>query len=52
MLADVYLLDTFFVGWVIVATVQELCKKKCDFYLKKRTKESFAYVLERMLTLA
>ena len=29
----------------------DLCQK-CDFFLKKRTKEMFAYVLEFMLTLA
>ena len=36
---------------MIVATVPELCRK-CDFFLKKRMKEIFAYVLEFMLTLA
>ena len=38
-----------FVGWVIVATVPELCQE-CDFFLKKRMKEIFVYVLEFMLT--
>ena len=36
---------------MIVATAPELCQK-CDFLLKKRTKESFANVLEFMLTSA
>ena len=35
---------------MIVATAPELVK--CDFYLKKRMKEIFAYVLELMSTLA
>ena len=35
----------------MVATAPELLLK-CDFFLKKRMKELFAYVLELMLTLA
>ena len=46
-----YLRNIFVVDSVIVATAPELCQK-CDFDLKKRTKESFAYVLEFMPTLA
>ena len=44
-----YLHNKVFVGWVIGAAAPELCQK-CDFYLKKRIKEMFAYVLEFMLT--
>ena len=44
----VYLLNKFFVGWVIGATAPELCQK-CDFFLKKIMKEIFAYVLEVLL---
>ena len=36
---------------MIVATATELCKK-CDVFLKKRTKEMLSYVLEFVLTLA
>ena len=36
---------------MIVTTVPELCEK-CDFFLEKRLKKFFAYVLEFMLTLA
>ena len=35
---------------MIDTTAQELCKKKCDFFLKKKMKEIFAYALECMLT--
>ena len=35
----------------MVATAPKLCRK-CDFFLEKRLKESFAYVLEIMLTIA
>ena len=34
---------------MIVATALELCKKSVVFFLKKRMKETFAYVLECML---
>ena len=34
---------------MIVPTALELCQK-CVFFLKKRMKEIFAYVLELMLT--
>ena len=47
----VYLLNKFFVGWMIEATAPELYQK-CDFFLRKRMKEIVAYVLEFMLTLA
>ena len=46
----VYLLNKMFVGLVIVTTVPEL-RKKCDFFLKKRMKEIFAYVLGFMFFL-
>ena len=46
----VYLLSNIFVGRVIVATAPELCQK-CNFFLKKRMEEIFAYVLEFMLSL-
>ena len=36
---------------MIVATVPELCQK-CDFFLEKRLKKFFVYVMEFMLTLA
>ena len=36
---------------MIVATAPKLCQK-CDFCLKERMKETFAYVLEIMLNLA
>ena len=45
------LLNTIFVGRVIVATAPELCQK-CDFFLKKWMKEISAYVLELMVTSA
>ena len=35
---------------MIGATAPELCQK-CDFFLKKRMKEIFAYVLQFMLTI-
>ena len=44
----VYLFNKIFVGWVIVATVPELCQKY-DFLLKKRLKEIFAHLLNLRL---
>ena len=43
------MLNKIVVGSVIVARASEVCQK-CDFFLKKRIKEMFAYVLEFMLT--
>ena len=41
--------NNFSVGWVIIATAPELCQNVI-FFLNKRLKEFFAYVLELMLT--
>ena len=44
-----YLLNKIVVGSVIVASAPDVCQKY-DFFLKKRIKDIFAYVLEFMLT--
>ena len=46
----VYLLNKIYVGLVIVAAAPELRQKCDDFFLKKRMKGFFVYVLEFMLT--
>ena len=41
--------NKIYVGWVIVDPATELCQKS-DFFLKKRMKGIFVYVLELILT--
>ena len=51
----VYLLNIFFLGGgggLSDSRYSTRVMAKCDFYLKKRMKEIFAYVLELMSTLA
>ena len=48
----VYLLDKIFCGFSDSCHSARVMPKMCFFFLKKRMKEFFAYVLEFMLTLA
>ena len=48
---SVYLFNKIFVGWVVVATEPELCQK-CNFFLKNRMKEIFAYMFLNLCLLS